>query len=74
MLRQGGVAELKGAFACREGGRGAMATMATRATVMLLLLGDGGTTLTVDGGAGWELSFSPPVLAAGHINTTTPRS
>eukprot|EP01045_Picozoa_sp_COSAG04_P036931 COSAG04_NODE_9204_length_887_cov_1.321066_2_plen_64_part_01 len=47
-----------------------MATMATRATVMLLLLGDGGTSLTVDGGAGWELSFSPPVIAAGHINIT----
>ena len=44
--------------------------MATRVAVMLLLLSHHSTSLTLDGGAGWEVSFSPPVIAAGHINTT----
>eukprot|EP01045_Picozoa_sp_COSAG04_P023496 COSAG04_NODE_2797_length_3563_cov_16.847330_2_plen_157_part_00 len=47
-----------------------MVAMATRAAVVLLLLSHHSTSLTLDGGAGWEVSFSPPVLAAGHINTT----
>ena len=42
-----------------------MVAMATRAAVMLLLLSHHSTSLTLDGGAGWELSFSPPVIAAG---------
>jgi hypothetical protein len=48
------------------------ATVPLLATLLMLPLctAPAGGSLTVEGGAGWELTFHEPVIAGGRLNTT----